>query len=144
MSRHVVARARDIPPGGRVIVELAGRSIGVFNVDGKFFAIRNRCPHQGAPLCMGKTVGELRSNMPGQYEFSRPGQMLRCPWHGWEYDLATGQSWFDPRKVRVKSYAVEVVSEAVLDAPAAGLAPGPFKVESYDVTVEDQLVVVDL
>ena len=58
--RFLVGRADDIPPGSRKIVRIAGRSIGVFNVDGAFYAIRNRCPHQGAPLCEGKLWGALR------------------------------------------------------------------------------------
>ncbi|HEV8638476.1 MAG TPA: Rieske 2Fe-2S domain-containing protein, partial [Chloroflexota bacterium] len=48
--KHVVAAVDEIPPGGRKIVEVAGRSIGVFNLGGEFFALRNRCPHQGGPL----------------------------------------------------------------------------------------------
>ena len=55
-KRHVVARVADIPPGERLIVDIAGRSIGVFNVDGRFYALRNSCPHQGGPLCLGRTV----------------------------------------------------------------------------------------
>ena len=51
MARHVVATVEEIPPGQRKIVEVAGRSIGIFNVSGEFFALRNRCPHQGGPLC---------------------------------------------------------------------------------------------
>ena len=56
MARHVVARVDEIPPGERKIVEVAGRSIGVFNVGGEFFALRNRCPHQGGPLCEGRLL----------------------------------------------------------------------------------------
>ena len=51
------ATVDEIPPGGRKIVEVAGRTIGVFNVDGEFFALLNRCPHQGGPLCTGNTLG---------------------------------------------------------------------------------------
>ena len=86
----------EIPPGGRKIVEVGGRSIGVFNVGGEFFALRNRCPHQGGPLCLGITLGFLRSAGPGEFHYSRAGEILRCPWHGWEFDMRTGQSWFDP------------------------------------------------
>src|SRR4051794_5613446 len=100
MSKHVVATVDEIPPGGRKIVEVVGRSIGVFNVGGELFAVRNRCPHEGGALCEGRTVGVLVSDAPGHYEYSRPGEILRCPWHGWEFDLRTGRSWFDPQRVR--------------------------------------------
>ena len=52
-TKFVVARTSDIPDGGRIIVEINGRSIGVFNVGGEFHALLNRCPHSGAPLCRG-------------------------------------------------------------------------------------------
>ena len=57
MASHVVAEAGEIPPGGRKIVEVEGRSIGIFNVGGEYLAVRNRCPHQGGPLCLGTLVG---------------------------------------------------------------------------------------
>jgi 3-phenylpropionate/trans-cinnamate dioxygenase ferredoxin subunit len=135
-TRHVVARVDEIPPGSRKIVEVAGRSIGVFNVDGRFHALRNRCPHQGGPLCEGFVFAALRSSGPGDYDH-RPGEaFVRCPWHGWEFDIATGQSWFDPQRTRVRSYRVTVEpSERVR---------GPYVAERYEVTVEDRCVVVDL
>ena len=106
MARFVVATVGEIPPGGRKIVEVAGRSIGVFNVGGEFFALRNRCPHQGGPLCEGKLWGVLEATEPGEFAYSRGGRDLACIWHGWEFDIRTGQSWCDPAKLRVRSYDV--------------------------------------
>ena len=90
MVRHVVATVDDIAPGQRKLVHVQGRDIGIFNVGGEFFAIANRCPHEGASLCKGRVVGLVESSEPGSYQFSRPGEMVRCPWHGWEFDLRTG------------------------------------------------------
>ena len=67
MAKHVVATVDEIPPGERKIVELEGRSLGVFNIDGEFYAVRNICPHQGAPLCEGRLTGLLESDVPGEY-----------------------------------------------------------------------------
>ena len=53
MSKHVVATVDEIPPGERKIVEIGGRSLGIFNIKGEFYALRNICPHQGGPLCEG-------------------------------------------------------------------------------------------
>ena len=50
MTRHIVARTTDIPPGGNKVVDIEGRDIVVFHVNGEFFALLNRCPHAGAPL----------------------------------------------------------------------------------------------
>ena len=57
--KYVVAAADEIPPGGRKILTLAGRSIGIFNVDGNYFALVNRCVHQGGPVCNGKVLPKL-------------------------------------------------------------------------------------
>ena len=138
MARYVVATIAEILPGGRKIVEVAGRSIGVFNVGGEFVALRNRCPHQGGPLCEGGLSGLLEASAPGEYRYSRPGEMLRCPWHGWEFDLRTGQSWFDPARTRVRNYPVSV------EGGESGLEPGPYVAETYPVKVEEQYIVVEV
>ena len=96
MSRHVVATIDEIAPGTCKVVTINGREIGVFNVNQEFFALINRCPHQGAPLCRGAIVSRLEAPMPGDYRLTRQGEMLRCPWHCWEFDIRTGQSWCDP------------------------------------------------
>src|SRR6266542_265318 len=87
MAGYAVGTVGEIPPGTRKIVEVAGRSIGVFNVAGAFYAVRNRCPHQGGPLCQGQLSGIVVSPRPGEYEYVREGEILRCPWHGWEFDI---------------------------------------------------------
>ena len=110
---------------------LEGRSIGVFNVGGDFFALRNVCPHQGGPLCQGVLSGFVVPGGPGEYRYLRRGEILRCPWHGWEFDVRTGQSYVDPARTRVRTYPVELV-------------PGPYVAESYPVTVEDAMVVVEV
>src|SRR5687768_15644000 len=50
---HFVCRTDELPPGERKIVSANGRSIGVFNVGGRYYALRNLCPHRAAPLCLG-------------------------------------------------------------------------------------------
>lgn len=128
-KRHVVAHVSEIPAGKRKIVTIAGRSIGIFNVNGAFFAVRNSCPHQGGELCLGPTVGLATADKPGEIRYSREGEILRCPWHGWEFDLATGRSVFDPNRTRVKSYPVEVEE---------------LQAETYPVEIERDRVVVIL
>lgn len=114
MPRHVVATTAEIPPGARKIVEIDGRSIGIFNVDGRFYALRNRCPHEGARLCEGVLSGLVASTAPGEYTYQRSGEILRCPWHGWEFDVTTGLSSFDPGRTRVRAYPVSVEDDAVV------------------------------
>jgi nitrite reductase/ring-hydroxylating ferredoxin subunit len=153
MARYIVGTTDEIPPGQRKIVDVDGRSIGIFNVGGEFFALRNRCPHQGGPLCTGRLAGYLQAEVPGDYQYTRPGEILRCPWHGWEFHIRTGQSWFDPARVRTRRYAVSVEPGSALlealdeedpDAPAPGLRKGPYVAETYPVSVDRQYIVVDI
>jgi 3-phenylpropionate/trans-cinnamate dioxygenase ferredoxin subunit len=135
MTRHVVARVEEIPPGSRKIVTVRGREIGVFNVGGDFHGLINRCPHQGAELCRGEIVSRLVAPVPGDYRLTRQGEMLRCPWHCWEFDIRTGQSLCDPNSVQARAFNVEV-------APGTALVEGPFVAESVEVTVDGAFVVV--
>src|SRR5438132_223763 len=122
VARYVVAKAGEIPPGGRKIVELHGRSIGVFNVDGEYCALLNWCPHQGARLCEGRLWSALEASVPGEYQTSRAGEIIACILHGWEFDLRTGQSWCDPERLRVRAYDVQVEPGSALVPETAGEA----------------------
>lgn len=137
MARHVVSRVADIPVGASKVVSVRGRPIAVFNVGGEFFAVLDRCPHEGASLSCGARVGLVQSDEPGRFSFSRPGEFVRCPWHGWEYDLKTGQSWCDPDDIKVKTYATRI-------EPGEELVKGPYVVDTFPVTVEEDYVVVEV
>lgn len=151
MARYVVAKTGEIPPGGRKIVELHGRSIGVFNVGGEYCALLNWCPHQGARLCEGRLWSAVEANVPGEYRTSRAGEIIACILHGWEFDLRTGQSWCDPERLRVRSYNVQVEPGSALvsdaadpEAPAPGMVRGPYVAKTFPVTTDGEYVVVDL
>jgi 3-phenylpropionate/trans-cinnamate dioxygenase ferredoxin subunit len=137
MSKHVVAAAKDLPPGKRKLVDVAGRAIVVFNIAGEYFALLNRCPHQGGNLCEGKLIGLLEASEPGRYRYTRAGEILRCPWHGWEFDVRTGRSYCDPERVRTKSYDVAV-------APGLQLVEASYVAETFPVAVEEQYVVIEV
>jgi 3-phenylpropionate/trans-cinnamate dioxygenase ferredoxin subunit len=136
MRGHVVAKVEDIPSGERKLVTVRGREIVVFNVDGDYLAILNRCPHQGGSLCKGKLVGLVESDAPGRYRYTRKGEIVRCPWHGWEFDLRTGKSYCDPARTWVKSYATAI-------EPGTRVIEGPFIAETFEVRVEDDYVVIE-
>ncbi|MEX2544682.1 MAG: Rieske (2Fe-2S) protein [Phycisphaeraceae bacterium] len=150
-QRHVICSVDDLPPGERRIVEIGDRSIGVFNVAGTFHALRNVCPHQRAPLCKGRVTGTNLPSRPGEFHWAKEGEIIRCPWHNWEFDITTGQSVFNPHKMRVKAYQVAVEtgggdvdprnpnpSDATVDVPGT---PDP-AVETYDVRQEQRMVVL--
>jgi nitrite reductase/ring-hydroxylating ferredoxin subunit len=104
----------------------------------------NRCPHEGAPLDKAACVARLTSPEPGVYQRSRVGELLRCAWHGWEFDMRTGQSWFDPNRVKVRSYPVAVArGEELAKELEKELEKGPYVAETFAVHVEDSYVIVE-
>lgn len=135
MARHVVAPVAEFPPGTRRLIEIDGRGIAVFNVKGEYFALLNRCPHNGGSLVEGLLTGLLQSTEPGQYAYSRQGEVIRCPWHGWEFDIKTGRSFCSGIKARARPFPVHV--------EPASPAEGPYRAETIPVRVEDSLVVVE-
>ncbi|TNJ65884.1 Rieske (2Fe-2S) protein [Paenibacillus hemerocallicola] len=122
-QKYAVAKTSEIPPGTHKLVEAGGRSIGVYNVDGTFYALRNVCPHQGAELCKGLVRPLIVSDEAGVYEQTRQGEIIRCPWHQWEFDIKTGCMIVDP-DMRTRSYEVTV--------------------ETFGVTVEEEHVFIHM
>ena len=86
-----VAQTSEIAAGTAKQVEAAGKQIALFNAGGKFFAIDNTCKHRGGPLAEGEIDGTT----------------VICPWHGWEYNITTGENLDDP-SVKLGCYAVKV------------------------------------
>lgn len=151
-KKFEICSAAELAPGEREIVELNGVSIGVFNVDGEYHALKNDCPHQRAPLCEGKVTGTVTAEEPGAVNWECDGHILRCPWHGWEFEIESGESMFNPHKVKARSYEATVESseegtqngtDGGCDCGADLAGDGP-PVDTYDVDVEDEQVVVYL
>lgn len=139
MSRHVVARADALAPGERLVAEVAGRKIVIFNLGGEYFGLHNRCPHQGGDLCEGRVTGLVEPGAsPGEYVYTRQGEILRCPWHGWEFDIRTGQSRTEPARIKTRAYPVERVLGGDLDAQTT------LQAETVAVSVEEAWLVVDV
>ena len=137
MSRHVVAAVSEFPAGSHKEVTIKGRPIVVYNLQGEFYGLLNRCPHQGAMLSRGFLGGLLQGEGPGKVRCTRLGEIIRCPWHGWEFDIRTGRSWCDPGRVATRTYPVAV-------AQGGALVEGPYVAETVAVSVEDDYVVVEV
>ncbi len=105
--RVFACREDELAPGARVVRELDGTSVGVFNVGGRLYALHNRCPHRGGALCLGPVTGTALPTQEYHYEYGRDGEIVRCAWHGWEFEIASGRCLVDPR-VRARTFAVEV------------------------------------
>ena len=86
-----VTGTADVKPGHAIVAEVNGKTLAVFNVDGTFYAIDNTCIHRGGPLGEGDVEGNV----------------VTCPWHGWEYNVTTGECMNNPA-AKVESYQVKV------------------------------------
>ncbi|MCM3403189.1 Rieske (2Fe-2S) protein [Cytobacillus oceanisediminis] len=105
MNKHVVATVSELPIGSHKVVKVGSIEIGIFNVENEFYALKSVCPHQQASLCKGVVDGTNLHSDAHQYIFGRDGEILRCPWHNWEFDIKTGCALFD-NSLKVASYKV--------------------------------------
>ena len=119
------------------LVTVKGREIGLFNVAGNFYALANRCPHAGGALCQGEIVGLAAVRRSGRLQDRAQGRIPALPWHGWEFEIATGQSYCDPKNLVIRQFPVSV-------APGGELVKGPYVAETFPVSVEEQYVVVEV
>ena len=95
------------------IVDVGQRQIGIIRWRDKFYAIGNVCSHQGAPLCHGVLSAYVTAAEPGNMVLDDSVPVLACPWHGWEFDVRTGQAILDPKR-RARTYEVRVAENRVL------------------------------
>jgi nitrite reductase/ring-hydroxylating ferredoxin subunit len=114
-----VPLAQAPPPGGVRMVEVGAHRIALFSVDGRFHALADRCPHRGAPLCSRGEVVTALEVRAGELATGAPHALVRCPWHKWDFDIATGRCPVHPR-LRVRRYTVTSDGDELvvsLDAP---------------------------
>jgi len=106
-----VGSVEELDRTGRIVARVGGREIGVLAVDGELRGVRNRCPHHGGPLCLGAIRNRV-GGAPGRYELAATS-VLRCPWHGWEFDPVSGRC-LDDDAMRVAVYPAKAVGGRVL------------------------------
>jgi nitrite reductase/ring-hydroxylating ferredoxin subunit len=120
-----VGAVERFPDGRPTVLQVGGRELGIVNWRGRFYAVRNVCAHMGARLCEGTVTARVRSDGPTSPIELDDGEapLINCPWHGWSYDAATGESVVDPRRFRVRTYPVTVRAGRVLVDLAARQRP---------------------
>ncbi|HTU27423.1 MAG TPA: Rieske 2Fe-2S domain-containing protein [Pirellulales bacterium] len=91
-----IAAAKDCPPGTAIERIAGSRVVALFNVDGMFYALDGVCPHQGGPLGKGRLSGAT----------------VTCPWHGWQFDVSSGQHQLSKSCVQ-ESFPVRVEQDQV-------------------------------
>jgi nitrite reductase (NADH) small subunit len=111
MGWHDLGSLSDLERDGHLVARVGGREVGVVVAGGELLGVRNRCPHHGGPLCLG-TVEERLAGSPGGYDLTGV-RVLRCPWHGWQFDPRTGACLDDPA-LRVAVYPAKAEADRVL------------------------------
>lgn len=108
-TRHKVAETEDLKEdGSRIFAEVEGVEVAVFNVEGTYHAMANYCVHQGGPLCEGELRGSYGVDDNGwEWTYDDTKKNVICPWHGWKFDVTTGQNINDERYA-TPTYDVEV------------------------------------
>ena len=105
-----VGASSEVAEGSRLIIDVAGQTIGIFRFQGKLYAYENRCAHEGGPVCQGKIVPRVtevidEGGASRGFAFDENRLHIVCPWHGYEYDIQTGTH---PGKQSLKLRRVEV------------------------------------
>ncbi len=107
---YTVCPITEFPEGSRLLVRVGDEEVGIFNVGGQLVAYKNRCAHQGGPVCRGRILGRWVEDLNAAKEVvgghHSSDMDIVCPWHGWEYDLLTGRNIADPS---ISLKAVDVV-----------------------------------
>jgi nitrite reductase/ring-hydroxylating ferredoxin subunit len=90
-NAHHVGSEPELGTGESILAEVDGIEIAVYHTEDGYFAISNFCVHQGGPLCEGPVTGTLSQDDDGKLCYDEGTRVVRCPWHGWEFDIETGE-----------------------------------------------------
>jgi nitrite reductase (NADH) small subunit len=99
MKEYLLSKIEDLPEGKGRAFQAGTRTVAVFRSNGKIYALANRCVHKGASICEGDLVAD--------------GKVVRCPWHNWSFDLATGEHCLD-RAEKLRTYEVRLRGDQVI------------------------------
>jgi nitrite reductase/ring-hydroxylating ferredoxin subunit len=115
MTLTSVCSVGELEEGDRIIEEVNGTEVAVFNLQGEYRAVVNYCVHQSGPICEGSVTGTTTAkDDEWEYGWEKEGEIINCPWHGWEFDLNTGEHLSNPE----------------------------FELITYDVVIEDDVIKV--
>lgn len=101
----IVCKVEELANGQRKIVSTDRMKIVVVKMNNQLYAFNNMCPHQGAPLAFGSISGAMEKTEPQMYKYGCHNEVVRCPLHGWAFDMKTGESLFS-KKVKIKTFDV--------------------------------------
>jgi nitrite reductase/ring-hydroxylating ferredoxin subunit len=140
-KRYEVCNVDEIAPGERKIVDVKNISIGIFNIAGKYYALKNECPHRRVALCTGRVTGKLTAPEVGEFEWDedKDGAIIHCPSHRWEFDITTGESIVNPHKTRAMTFETSVEADDCGECETTEEQ----QVEEYGTTLEGEEPPID-
>ncbi|KIC36407.1 2Fe-2S ferredoxin [Ruegeria sp. ANG-R] len=106
-NKHFACKTEEVPTDAAKIVTVSNMPIGVFKLDDGYHALLNICPHKGAALCEGPICGTTRETGTTEFIYDRPGEIVRCAWHGWEFDIRSGEFLVDS-SIKTRRFDVSV------------------------------------
>ena len=111
-----VCKVEEVEHGEGKVVKVKGVEVGIFNIDGEFYALLNSCCHQRGPVCTGDIRKRVGGDVPplGKLpeEYFTEDYVVICPWHGWAYDIKPGEHAGDP-DIRIPTYKIVVEEQTV-------------------------------
>jgi len=108
MKRHAVCQLDEIPDGTIKALHIGGRDVLLVRKGKSVYALRDSCPHQGGQLSRGVLTSARVHDKEGKYRLIKCGEVVRCPWHNWEFDVTEGKCLDPSVGLRVATYEVQV------------------------------------
>ncbi|MFD1987715.1 Rieske (2Fe-2S) protein [Mesorhizobium newzealandense] len=106
-SRAFACKVGDVAAGQPKIVTIGRMSVGIFLLDDGYAALLNICPHRAGQLCLGPVSGTTRQTDRAEFVYERAGELIRCAWHGWEFDIRSGKCLVD-EKLKARTFPVHI------------------------------------
>lgn len=107
--KYNIGKEVDFSVKGCHVVEVKGRKIGIYKIEDTFYAISNTCPHKAGPLCVGPSVGTMLPSNSNEFEYGMEDRVVRCPWHGFEFEITTGEPLFGTSSKKAPVYPVSSI-----------------------------------
>lgn len=118
LPEPILADVADVPEqgAGALHVQVGDEPVGLFRVGDEIVGWRSVCPHAAAPVCQGVVDGTRVTSAVYEYRYGRDDEVLQCPWHGWEFDLANGQHLAEGSSARLRRHPIRVADGHIYDA----------------------------
>lgn len=110
--RRFACKAEEVAPAAPKIVTFEKMSIGIFQLEDGYAAMLNICPHRAGQLCEGPVCGTAKTTDKPEFIYEREGELVRCAWHGWEFEIKSGKCLVD-EKLHARTFPVHVEGDDI-------------------------------